>query len=225
MLFYYALSSLLGTLQDDSRYMRGVTGQDNFLCVGCSTGTITVFDCSGDLTRGNYPLLHSLETLNHSVYALNSSPSLLAAGDDYGNIFVYRIESAFERAFTIRGAGQPCTCLFNTEFVVFAGFSTGHIRVYRTDTTELAIEIAAHVRLVSGLSYNEELQLAASCSPDQVVHVWSVPNFRSKANSSLDCVFSQQLENKMCTGVAFVGDHKLAVAVYDDEELVVLNRA
>jgi WD40 repeat protein len=224
MLFYYALSSLLGTQFEEGRFMRGATGLNNFLCVGCSTGSILVFDCSGDLQRGNFPLLHSLESRGQAISVLSSSSSYLTAGDDMGNIFCYKIDDAFELGFSISGNGVPCTALFNTTYAIFAGFSSGHIRVYRPDTRELAIEIAAHVRMVTGLTYNEETQLAASCSSDQYLHVWSVPDFRSKANSNLDCVYSSVLENKMCTGVAFINEHKLAVAAYDEEEISMFHR-
>jgi WD40 repeat protein len=224
MLFFYALSSLLGTQYDDARFMRGATGQDAFLCVGCSTGAIVVFDCSFDLAKGNFLLIHSLESQEHAICSLSSSPTLLTAADDHGNIFAYGIDSAFELSFTLRGAGQPCTSMFSTEHVIFAGYTTGHIRVYRIDTRELAVEVTAHARLVSALAYDEASQLAASCSADQYVHVWTVPNFRSKANSSLDCMYSAHLENKMAMGVTFVNEQKMCVACYDEEELVLFNR-
>lgn len=224
MYFYCALSALMGTQFEDERYMRGAVGLDNFLCVGCSNGAIAVFDCSGDLSRGNYPLAHTLESRGQPIYELGSSPSYLSACDDEGNLFAYRSDSAFEMAFSIRGNGSPCTCIFNTEFVMVAGFATGHIRVYRFDTRELAVEVTAHVRMITGLSFNEEHQLAVSCSSDQYIHVWSIPNFRTKANSSMDCVFSHLLENKICTGVSFLGSQQIAVAVYDEDEIFVFNR-
>eukprot|EP01039_Chlorochromonas_danica_P009290 gene9291-10255_t len=225
MLFYQALATVLGSSgEEDGRFMRGITGQDTFLCVGCSTGGIAVFDCSKDLHKGQFPLLHVLEGKGHAIYALSSSPSFLSASDENGNLMLYRIDSAFELVFSISGKGVPCTALLNTDHVVVAGFASGHIRVYRIDTRELAVEITAHARLITGLTYHPEMQLAASCSADQYVHVWSVPNFRSMANSSMDCVFSHRLENRVCTGVAFQGNDKVSVTCYDEDDLVVFNR-
>lgn len=224
MLFYYALASLLGTQYEDGRFMRGATGQDTALCVGCSNGAIVVFDCSNDLSRGNFPLLHSLETKGHAIYELSSSPSFLTAADDVGNIFAYRLDSAFELAFSIPSLGHPCVSMFSTEYAIIAGYTSGHVRVFRTDTREMAIEITAHARMVSGLAFNDNLQLAASCSPDQYLHVWTVPNFRSQANSSMDCMFTHHLDNRLCTGAAFLSEQRLAVVCYDEDEIVTFNR-
>ncbi len=226
LLFNHATATSI-TDGEDPRYMRGVGSTGKELIIGGSNGSVLVFDCSAGAKSGDFRLLHTLETLKNPIQTIAASPisPFVAVGDDQGNIFVYNANEAYAQCNVFTGTGAPCTSLAVAEDgIIVGGFSTGHIRLFRTDVSELAAEIAAHTRAVTAVSYQENTQLLASCSSDSQVHVFSVPNFRSKANSSVGCVFSDFLENKMCTGISFVGETRLAVSSYDDEELCFYSR-
>lgn len=226
LLFNHATSASI-TDGEEPRFMRGVASTGRELVAGGSNGNVFVFDCSAGAKSGDFKLLHTLETLKYPIQTIAATPlsPLVAVGDDHGNIFVYNSSEAFAQCSVFNGTGAPCTSLaVAEEGVIVAGYSTGHIRIFRTDVNEMAAEISAHTRAVTGLSYQENTQLLASCAGDSTVHVWSIPTFKSKANSSVGCVFSDVLENKMCTGVAFVGETRLAVSSYDDEEICFYSR-
>lgn len=225
MLFYYALSTSLGSELEDSRFMCGVATDGKFLYAGCSTGNILIFDCIGGVGKANFPLYHCVDSHRQAIYALSCSKTILTAANDCGTIFFYNSLAAFENIKIIEGNGVPCTALAQTEDVAIAGFASGHIRFYRLDVPELSIEVCAHARMVSAMSLDPSNQLLLSCSPDQYVHVWSIPTFRTKANSTVGCIFTDHLEHSACTGVAFNGEYKFFVGNYDEDELMVYARS
>jgi hypothetical protein len=218
MMFYFPLNSILGFEGEEEKFVRGVATMKEFLCVGCSTGNILVFSCKDG---ANFPLLHNLESEKASISALSAASPLLAAANDNGKIFVYSGADAFEQAFTLPGYGFPCTALCQRDSLLVAAYSTGHIRGFRTDITELTFEITAHTRAVTGLCLSAPTGVVelASVSQDQYLHVWALPDFRSAANSRVSLLYSQCLENKMCTGVAFLSGGRMCVAAYDEEEI------
>lgn len=220
MMFYFPLNSLLGFEGEEEKFVRGVTALRDFFCVGCSTGNILVFSCKDG---GNFPLLHNLESEKVAVSCLASSTTLMVAANDNGKIFGYAAGDAFEQTFSFPGYGSPCTALCQNESLLLAGYATGHIRAFRTDIAELVFEITAHTRTVTGLALNSTSELA-SCSQDQYLHVWALPDFRSAASSRVNLLFSECLENKMCTGVAFLTGGRIGVASYDDDELLIFRK-
>lgn len=238
-MFYFPLNSLLGFEGEEEKFVRGITSLRDFFCVGCSTGNILVFSCR---EGGNFPLVHNLESEKVAITALASSCSpssaLLVGANDNGKIFGYSPSDAFEQIFTFLGYGSPCTSLCLRESLLLAGYSTGHIRAFRTDIVELVFEITAHTRAVTGLALSsthwgerEERERVvergcelASCSSDQYLHVWAVPDFRSNASTRVNLLYSGLLENKMCTGVAFLSGDRLCVSSYDEDEVMVFRK-
>lgn len=227
MIFYYPLSTLLGNEMVDSRFMKGVAASAQFFFVGCSTGNVLVFDSAHG--GSNFPLAHRLDAvLGVPISAVSCSSTLLAAGNDLGGIKLFKINEAFEQCAEFPGTSAPCLNLVQTEGVLMAGFSSGHIRIYRTSDTgginELTTEITAHTRMVSGLDYQESTRLLLSCSPDQQVHVWSIPKFSSKSDSSVECVTSECVVNRVLTGVSFISEDRIAVAAYDEDDIITYTR-
>jgi WD40 repeat protein len=216
MMFYFPLNSILGFEGEEEKFVRGVAALRDFFCVGCSTGNILVFSCK---EGGNFPLLHNLESEKIAMSSLASSPTLLVGANDNGKIFGYSGSDAFEQTFTFPGYGSPCTSLCLRDSLLLAGYSTGHIRGFRTDIMELMFEITAHTRAVTALSLGPGGSELASCSQDQYLHVWALPDYRSSASSRVSLLYSQCLENKMCTGVAFLSGGRLCVSAYDEEEI------
>eukprot|EP01038_Epipyxis_sp_PR26KG_P006472 gene6472-8902_t len=226
MLYFYPLHAVpMG--DDEHAFMRGVATGVNFISVGCSMGSVVVFSVSSDCKQ--FSLLHTLDTDNNNsnsgtpISALSTTNSLLVAGNDNGQLFGYKSDTAFEHAFTLPGQTFPCTALVQpTENTLVAGYASGHIRIFRTDIVELCVEITAHTRSVSGFSLFPANNWLATCSIDQIVQVWQLPDFHSLASSQVELLYSKCFENKICTGIAFLGRDRLSVASYDEDELILL---
>lgn len=229
-MFYFPLNSLLGFEGDEEKFVRGITAMRDSFAVGCSTGNILIFSSKDG---GNFPLVHNLESERVPVTCLASSSSLLVSANDNGKLFGYSINDAFEQTFSFPGQGSPCTTLCMRESLLLAGYASGHIRAFRTDIVEMAFEISAHTRAVTGLSLNylnwgergvERGSELASCSQDQILHVWALPDFRSNASCRASLLYSGVLENKMCTGVAFLSGERVCVSSYDEDEIMMFRK-
>jgi WD40 repeat protein len=220
LIFFYPISAL-NEKNDEEPFMRGLTSIDNSICVGTSTGNVVVFDYSKS-SSDVFSVAFNLESDGKPISVLSSSKDTIVAGNDCGALFGYEIFVACRRSFSFPATGHPCTALVQKGAVLFAGFSTGHLRVYRTDIHELALEVSAHTRAITGMVINANI--VASCSPDQYLHIWSIPEFDSVSSSAIYNVSSTLIENKICTGIAFSGDlESLIIANYDDDELTVVN--
>jgi WD40 repeat protein len=224
MIFHYALSSSLGTELEESRFMSGVASHAKYLFGGCSTGNILVFDAGSSLKSG-FPLLRCIDSDRAPVLAMASSSNYFAAGNDEGNIFIYTTNN-LELSTRMQGTGFPCTSLVATESILVAGFACGRIRLYRTTEGlyELFSEITAHARSVIGLALDPVRELVASVSPDSYLHVWSIPNLRSKATSNVGCVYSEEVDSAVMTGVAFLDENRLGVVSYDEDNMLIFSR-
>jgi len=230
MMFYFPLNSLLGFEGVEEKFVRGITAMRDSFAVGCSTGNILIFSSKDG---GNFPLVHNLESEKAAITCLASSSSLLVGANDNGKVFGYVINDAFEQTLSFPGYGSPCTTLCMRESLLLAGYASGHIRAFRTDIVEIAFEITAHTRAVTGLSLNylnwgergvERGSELASCSQDQLLHVWALPDFRSNASCRASLLYSGVLENKMCTGVAFLSGERICVTSYDEEEIMMFRK-
>lgn len=223
MLFQFELSSVFGTPDEvEDLFARGIAVLSDLLCVGSSSGQLLVFD--GKDGAFDLSLIRRVDTGKSPICAISSFKDILASGNDCGDIYGFSLEQSFANVFTFFGAGSPCTTICQSDEWLFAGFSTGHIRVYRTDIMEMTFEISAHTRAVTGLTINNTRSFIASCGKDQIVHVWRIPDYASGTSCSVDLLSSEILENKLCTGLAFMTDDRLCVASYDDDELVTLRK-
>jgi WD40 repeat protein len=227
MIYLYPISSLMSTEQTDSSFVNGIASDGHHFSVGASSGKILVFDCSSGLSGGTFPISQRLESESSSIpiSAISCSPNLIAAGNDFGSIFAYRPLDGYSCSGRFKGTGSPCTALAQSDRLIMAGFSSGHVRIYRADINELTVEISAHARAITAMDYQDSTELLATCSVDQQIFVWSMPSFTSKAHNTVNCVFSTSLENQMCTGIAFLGEEKLAVSAYDEEDVAVFCRS
>ena len=224
MIFQFPLNAIVEADPHEEHYMRGVVATPEFLCFGSSMGSIVVFNCDHLVDGHDFPLVHTINTENVPVSHLAMAGHLLAAANDNGRIFLYRSDEAFVEAHNFNGGGYPCTAVAMNEQLLIAAFASGHIRLYRTDIFELSVEITAHTRIITGLALNTSGTMFVSCSQDQYVHVWSCPDLRSRGGMSLIKLFSELLEDRICTGVAFMSGDKIAVTSYDEEEIVILHK-
>jgi WD40 repeat protein len=172
-------------------------------------------------------------TFQTAVTVLSSTKSIMCGGNEKGDIFVFN--SNFKGEYTLAckfpGFGNPITaiCCQVGCNSIFAGFLSGHIRIYRPNISEMSIEITAHVRSITGIIIDPKNEFFATCGEDQFFQVWQIPDFSSpnyvedmKKNVLLFC---EKIENRLCTGLAFLPDNKIAVASYDDESLVVFQKS
>jgi WD repeat-containing protein 54 len=158
----------------------------------------------------------SLETKDCPISSLASSEALVASGNDNGDIYCFDPNESFVMQCSFDGSGFPCTTLAAKEDTIVAGFSSGHIRVYNFFQKQQIVEVAAHARTITGMSMHPDLFLVASCSEDQHMHVWSVPD--------MSILSANVVDNKKLTGVTFMTGDRVGVVAYDDDEITVFNR-
>lgn len=223
MIFQFPLSAMSES-HDDESFMRGVAATKDYFCVGASTGSVVVFNCDHFVEGHDFPLIHTLTTDQNPIATLATGGQILAAGNDTGRLFLYKTDEAFVEACTFPGCGYPCTAMAMHDHMLITAFSSGHIRCYRTDIYELTIEITAHTRIITGLAINANASMFVSCGQDQYVHVWSFPDLKSRGGTAIIKLFSEVLEDRMCTGVAFLSGDRIAVSSYDEDDLVVFKK-
>jgi WD40 repeat protein len=206
--------------------MCGIAGIDSgYICVGSSVGTIAVIHCGGGDDSDTFSMHKLLGTRQEkAIFAAGGSASLLACGNDFGDVHLYNAKSNFEQLCEFRGFGYPCTSIVLNDDAVVCAYSSGHIRIFRTDSLEMAIEVTAHIRCINALALHPELRLFASCGEDQFVNVWALPEFHRVGSNTTELLFSERFPNRLLTGIAFCRDSKLAATSYDEEDLILLSK-
>jgi len=119
------------------------------------------------------------------------------------------------------GNGDDCypTCIeyYYNDNITIVGFLSGHIRFYKLDINdgELIIEISGHSRSITSLALHPTLPLFVSCSDDQNINLWNIPNTSisragasaiasaSAGSSICDIECNIKWDNNICTGVAW----------------------
>jgi len=231
MIHFLSLSNIYESELDenDQGFMRGVAATGEYICIGTSGGTCCVLQVRSDFEE-NIELRHKLPTSPIPISDMGGSQTLLVASNENGDIFCFDPCSAFECFASVPGCGFVCTSIRTRGLAVIAGFSTGHIRMLRASTEaricELVVEITAHSQCISGLCIHPDRNVVASCGEDQLVQVWSFYDFITMAgggDSGVNLLFSEKLENKILTGIAYFLDGRLGAVCYDDEEMVVFS--
>lgn len=219
MKYFFAISSLVDS-EEEGHFMRGVTAiKTGFICVGSSTGNIIILKATSADGEG-IELQETLETSKNAITAIHASDQLLVCANDIGDIIGFNVESAFEVKCRFSGAHFPCTSILTRFDMIIAAYSTGHIRLFRPQTSELVIEIAAHARCITGLAIHPSLNILASVSEDQFLIVWQLPANLSRAANDIDLLFSEKIDNHLLTGVAFVSDEKIGVVSFDEDDMI-----
>lgn len=213
--FFLPLNSLSSS-NSESYFSRGIAGTSNgYICTGTSGGTVVLLNIPSRGGEG-ISFFDSLETRDCPILSLASSEILIAAGNDNGDIYCFDPNESFLKQCMFHGVGFPCTAIAGKEDTIVAGFSSGHIRVYNFFQKQQLVEVTAHARAITGISMHPDLYLAASCSEDQHMHVWSVPDMSILSVNVVD--------NKKLTGVSFMIGDRVGVVAYDDDEITVFNR-
>jgi len=223
MKFFFAMSTLVDG-EEDGHYMRGIADIcKGFVCVGCSTGCILVL-ATPSATGDRITLAHNLEAAKTPITALAASEDILVAASDLGELTVFNVLSGFDIKGKFPGNQYPCTSLITREDSIAAAYSTGHIRIFQLSSMVMVYEVCAHARCVMGLALHASDNIMASVGEDQVVNVFTFPTFTSRASMDLELVFSDKIESRVLTGVAFINDDTLGVVAFDEDELNIFKK-
>jgi len=211
-----ALSVLASDDDEDSAYMHGISSSADSISVGTSTGAIIIIEYNAN--RKEFYERQKIATASCPITALAENKSYLASSNGDGDIFVFDAADQYRQLGHFKGTGSTATCLCLRGDILIAGYVTGHIRMFRADVAELAMEVTAHIRMITGMDVHPNGNLFVTCSEDQHVQVWTLP-MRLTSTATTDPIFTRKLENKLCTGASFLADGRLCVASYDDSEL------
>ena len=237
MLFFFPKTSLPDLDELVDSFFRGIGFSGSHVYVGTSQGQLVAFTSSGTSGGGGGGAKASsfdgsdikleaalpLSGANSPVLAVAASPRVVAYGLDNGTVIFLDPSKSHSVMFKNTASLSPCSALIAKDDIVVAGFATGLIRLFRCSISEMAIEIKAHSRPVSGLTFSPRNAYFASCGEDQIVNVWDFPDFSTRANSSLNNIQSIKLQNQYLTGITFISHDKIGVASYDDDFITILS--
>lgn len=227
--YFFSLASVFPSADSGNIHISSVSASAGYIYAGCSAGDLFVLQLPSS-SAGELDLAHRLPAhRDASIWSTAASPKYILSGDEHGSIHAYGVTEAFESLWSLPLppgplSSDPVTCLAVRDETVVAGFTSGHIRVYRANLGELAVEISAHVRPITGLSLHPRECLFCTCSEDQYLSTWALPDFASRATSSVENLASQKLENKMLVGVAHLPNDRLAVSAYDEQEILIFRK-
>jgi hypothetical protein len=250
MKYFVSLSALMTDIVDsadlEQHYVQCVSSCGfKHIVLGGSNGYVYVLEVSNASGEG-VTVIHRLNTgpdvsntnyPHRSIVAINGVGSSKAVcANECGDIFAYDSELAYKLTCVIPASAVMnneaglITSLLTRDDTIIAGYNTGHIRIFRMSVQELAIDISAHYRCITGLALHPTAPLFCSCSEDQYMYVWGFPDFTTKHSSDADLIHSEHFENRKCTGVTFfehgsVIANNIAVSHYDEAEVAVLSKA
>ena len=208
--------------------MKGIASSLNFIFIGGSNGIISVISEKDH----KFELVHEIRTSERcEITCLFATDQLLLAGNEKGDLFIYKITSSFEELCKFVGFGFMVTSVLLEESVAVAAYSSGHIRIFRLSLSrfgrrgmnELAIELCAHCRCINALALYSSKNIFASCGEDQMLNIWELSSFTGSEAISVKLIFNEKVDNRLLTGVTFFGDGRLAVVAYDDDKFLLFN--
>jgi WD40 repeat protein len=78
---------------------------------------------------------------------------------------------------------------------------------------------------LSGLAVSLKGDYFASCGEDQFFQIWKMPDFNSSRYTSDNyLLFNEKIENHLSTGLVMMSDERIAVASYDDDNLILFQK-
>jgi WD40 repeat protein len=219
MISFFSLKSLSLIVNDDeedTHYMNGISSSSNNVSIGSSTGHILIIEYNKG--RKEFHEKQKLFTINNPITALAQSNIYLVCANGDGDVFVFDSTDEYKLLGQYKGSGFTCTCLGIKGDIIIAGYITGHIKLFNANDIEVFIEITAHIRMITGMDVHPNENIFITCSEDHYVQVWALP-IRLTSSSIINTIFTRKLENKLCTGIAFLSDGRICVSSYDDNEL------
>jgi len=193
----------------DSRYAKGVTYTGEFICVGCYTGHIYVFNALKD---GSVKLRTAMREHASPITDLVSDhENLVASISADGTIITW---DGTLKLLNKNSTSQPLICAAARFPIVFCGSACGQIFAYHAKSGEFLCEISAHARPVNAMDISSDGKLMLSVSDDSFLRIWALDKLDPL---EIDCQQSECVLNVPLVGGRFLpGDSNvLMVTGYD----------
>lgn len=206
---------------NQATYARGVAScGPSLLCVGTHSGTILVHLISRDCS---VTFCQRAKEHDNSISDIHSHGDVMASADDGGAICLWKGKTAISLFHKLPKAGAPCASVRVWRDLVLAGYATGHLRIFSTESCQLMTEVAAHARWVSAIDVAPDTGLAMSVSEDSFVRIWQLDHENS---STITLKYSATVSNSQLVGGSFLESDgsSFAVVSYDSGEVFMFKK-
>jgi WD40 repeat protein len=162
-----------------------------------------------------------------SSLSYSSQHSVLASGDDWGNIFFWSVNSdnpigTIKPIRAFEGKGIPVNCLGSGHGFLAAGYASGHLRLFDLSKKCISVEIVAHTRAINAIDVHANKPIVLAAAEDTFVSVWSLPSSSSPQVKNLS---SESPVLGLITGCRFGGTNQelIITATYDSRALAIMH--
>nr|CAD7194600.1 unnamed protein product [Timema douglasi] len=211
--------SCLDSGEKISHFARGLSiVQEEYLCVGNSNGSIFVLETPevpGELNLTERKLAHKKAITDLTTD--NSSESLLVSADESGSVVLWKVNcEGLLRLLDIEDYGFPCTSVKLWNNLIIAGYGSGHIRTFDTNTGRCRTEVAAHARWITAIDVATERGYVLSVGEDSFAKVWKIPSTEDFNHISTTCV-----KDSLLVGGRFLNmwGSTFCVSIFDSREV------
>jgi WD40 repeat protein len=212
----------------EATFVRGITGvpETNHICAGSASGHIFCLLVDGDGEGGSsIELVHTIKPHEDddgaATTAMAGSGRWGVAASDAGSVTVFDTSNKFHTSHRFPGIA-PCTSVVVTGDTIVAGYTTGHLRMFRLSTGVLFAEIGAHTRAVTAMDVHPEMPVFVSVGEDSVINVWRLSQeaggeSKREQAPSVTMEFTGKSADSLLTGVSFSrnGTSHLITSSYD----------
>jgi len=224
----------------EASFVRGITAisETNHICAGSASGHIFCLLVNGHGDGGpSIELVHTIKPHRDddgaATTAMASSGRWGVAASDAGSVTVFDSSNEFQTSHRFHGTA-PCTSVIVTGNSIVAGYTTGHLRLFRLSSGVLFAEIGAHTRAISAMDVHPEMSLFVSVGEDSVINIWRLSGggggggegevvggdgdeSKSEKTPSVSLEFTGKAADSLLTGVAFSrnGTSHLITSSYD----------
>lgn len=229
LVFFYSSSQLLDALGrgdkeggDELCECTSIASSHRAVYVGTSLGCVIVFSMLSDEEISYDKYLGGSDDCHISSVACDDH--MIFCGTESGAIFSFAAASDGSKQGRLSaGLGFPVLQLIVKDSMLIAGYADGHVRIYNVSLSELVYEISAHSQMISGMVASFDQGFFATCSDDNFVRVWGLPELDSP-RKLVTLLQSEQVDNRLLTGLALLPGGDLCASAYDDADLVVFRR-
>ncbi|KAM3868149.1 WD repeat-containing protein 54 [Diretmus argenteus] len=227
MVYWHALDTP-DTPTAQAVFARGIAAmQENYICVGVSSGAILVFDIpskGSDITQSEVLEEHK-EAITDMASECSGSQECIAdlvSADDAGNLCVWKSGEEFQLLNKIPGFDMTCSSVKLWKGTVVAGYGTGQIRLYEAVTGILHAEVNAHARWIYSLDIAPFSGLLLSAAEDSLVRVWHLTLTPETNSVEIAHMFNECVTDTQICGAKFCDRDGYAFAVtgYDLSEII-----
>lgn len=215
MVFWQALTqNSSGTI---AQYARGITAVgEKHICVGAADGAILVYEIPPRGTSLKFQ--ETLSSHDFSIADLQASGDTMISADESGKIVIWKSGGHFSSLLSIDGYGWPATSIRLWKTFVIAGYGSGHVRVFNSETGIIVAEIAAHAKWINAIDVAPMAGLLLTTSEDSYIRVFSLYDFEMNYQKSVGDI--------QLTGGRFLSDNgnSFGVTGYDSTEVQIFQK-